>query len=145
MLFRRCDARGIGSVRERIRAVVARQSGQNLLVAADSLKLPALDLARLLDSREVADKELLIDAITAHAYEAAVDPQWLLTGDYDGAVHRQVLLLGEDRTAQGRAAVRDFIDQQFRRLHRDAMFAWWPRRKSARRRAPQPKDAAMSA
>lgn len=145
MLFRRREPRETGSVRERIRAVVARQSGHNLCAAAEYLNLPALDLARLLDCADVPDRAFLIDAITALAYDAGVDPHWLLTGQYDGAMHRHVLLLGEDRTARGRAAVRNFVDQQFRRLRREAMFAWWPRPKSGRRRTPQSKDAALTA
>jgi hypothetical protein len=145
VLFRRREQREIGSARERIRAVVGRQSGDDLSRAADSLKLPALDLARLLNDREAPDRALLIDAITALAFESGVDPHWLLTGEYDGAMHRHVLLLGEDRTARGRAAVRNFVDQQFRRLRREAMFAWWPRLKSGRRHPAQSKDAAMTA
>ncbi|MFL5612455.1 MAG: hypothetical protein ACJ796_02205 [Gemmatimonadaceae bacterium] len=145
MLFRRREQRQIGCVRERIRAVVARQWGHNLSAAAEYFNLPALDLARLLEGAEVPDRAFLIDAITALAYDAGVDPHWLLAGEYDGAMHRHVLLLGEDRTAQGRAAVRDFVDQQFLRLRREAMFSWWPRAKSGRRRPAQSKDAAVTA
>jgi len=136
VLFHRED-RELGAITARIRAVVLRQSGHNLCTAADSLKLPALDLARLLDAPEVADRAFMIDVITALAYEAGVDPQWLLTGQYDGAVHRHVLTLGDGQGVQGRAAVRDFIDQQYRRLRRDAMFAWWPLSKSARQHRAQ--------
>lgn len=147
MLFRRREdpAIGVVAITKRIRAVVSRQSGHDLCVAADSLRLPALDLARLLDAPALADQALMIDVITALAYEAAIDPQWLLTGEYDGALHRHVLTLGEDRSAHGRDAVHDFVQQQYRRLRRDPMFAWWPARKSSRRLGPQSTDTARSA
>jgi hypothetical protein len=144
MLFRRREDREIGAITERIQAVMARQSGRDLCLAADSLKVPAMDLARFLDAPR-ADRDLLIDVMTALAYEAGVDPQWLLTGEYDGAVHRQVLTLGEDRSSQGRAAVREFVQQQYRRCRRDAMFAWWPGRRSAKHHRAQSADAARSA
>lgn len=145
MLFRR-DDRQIGSITERIRAVVSRQPGQDLCIAADSLKLPALDLARLLDPREAPDRTLLIDVVAAMAYEAGVDPKWLLTGEYDGTVHRHVLRLGEDRSARGRAAVRDYVQEQDRKLRRDTMFAWLPGRRTARPLVKaRPTDRAKSA
>jgi hypothetical protein len=134
MLFRRREAGEIGAIMERIRAIVARQSGHNLAIAADSLKLPAIDLARLFGGREEADRAFVIDVITALAYEAAVDPQWILTGECDGAVHRHVLMLGEDRSAQGRIAVREFVQHQYRGLPRNPMFPWWPARRSAQHR-----------
>ena len=131
MLFGRRDDCQIAAIVERVRSVVSRQPGRDLCISADSLKLPALDLARLL-SGEATNRELVIDAITALVHEFGIDPQWLLTGEYDGAVHRHVLLLGEDRTGKGRSAVRDFVNEQYRRLRRDAMFAWWPLGKSGR-------------
>jgi hypothetical protein len=127
MLFRRREDRDIGAITERIQAVMQRQCGYDVCLAADSLRMPALDLARFL------------------VYEAGVDPQWLLTGEYDGAMHRQVLMLGEDRSAHGRTAVRDFVDRQYRRVRRDAMFSWWPARRNARQHRPKSADAARSA
>lgn len=145
MLFRRREDREICTITERIQAVMARQSGYDLCLAADSLKLPALDLARLLEAPALADRALVVDVITALVYEAGVDPQWLLTGEYDGTVHRQVLMLGEDRSSQGRAAVHDFVQRQYRRVRREAMFSWWPARKSGRLRRARPSDTAKSA
>lgn len=144
MLFRR-DDRQIAAITERIRAVVSRQPGRDLCSAADSLALPALDLARLLESREAPDRAVLIDVIAALAYESGVDPQWLLTGEYDSAVHRHALALGEDRSTHGRAAVREFVQERYRQLRRDAIFAWLPRWKSARHAKTRSTDTAMSA
>ena len=145
MLFRRREDRAIGAITERIQTVMARQSGHDLCVAADSLKLPAIELARFLEEPAHADRALVIDVITALVYEAGVDPQWILTGEYDGAVHRQVLTLGENRSAQGRAAVRDFVQRQYQRVRREAMFSWWPARKSAQQHRPQSTSTARSA
>ena len=145
MLFRRREDRAIGAITERIQMVMARQSGHDLCLAATSLKVPALDLARFLDAPLHADRDLVIDVIAALVYEAGVDPTWLLTGEYDGAVHRQVLTLGEDRSAHGRTAVRDFVQRQYQRLRRDAMFSWWPARKSAPQHRPQSTSTARSA
>ncbi|HZI41055.1 MAG TPA: hypothetical protein VFD67_05110 [Gemmatimonadaceae bacterium] len=143
VLFRRREDRDLDAITDRIRAIVSRQSGHNIPVAADSLKLPALDLARLLGGREAADPAFVIDVITALAYEAGVDSHWVLTGEYDGAAHRQVLMLGEEQSAQGRAAVRELVHQQYRRLRRDALFSWWPLRKSGRQ--PKAQSTAKSA
>lgn len=146
MLFRRREDRAIGAITERIQTVMARQSGHDLCVAADSLKLPAIDLARFLDAPVHADRDLVVDVITSLVYEAGVDPQWILTGEYDGAVHRQVLALGEDRSAQGRTAVRDFVQRQYQRVRRETMFSWWPARKSAHQQhRPQSTSTARSA
>lgn len=145
MLFRRREDRAIGAITERIQAVMARQSGYDVCIAADSLKLPAIDLARLLDAPAHADRDLVIDVITALVYEAGVDPQWLLTGEYNGAMHRQVLTLGEDRSAQGRMAVRDFVQRQYQHVRREAMFSWWPARKSVQQHRPQSTSTARSA
>lgn len=144
MLFRR-DDRQIGAITERIRAIVLRQPGHDLCSAALVLNVPALDLARLLDSGEAADRALLVDVVAALAHEAGVDPQWILTGAYDGAVHRHVLRLGEDRSAIGRTAVRNFVQEQYRQLRRDALFAWVPGWRSVRHTKTAPTERARSA
>lgn len=131
---------------ERIRAVLLGQPGHTVRVAADSLHVPATDLARLLDTRDrVRDRALMIDVIAALVHEAAVHPHWLLTGAYDGAMHRQVLLLGEDRSAKGRSVVRDLVDQLYRRLRRDAWLAWRPWRQAPASEQPKPKRTLRSA
>ena len=136
----------IESIIERIRAVVLRQPGHNVRVAADTLHIPATDLARLLDKGDrVRDRALVIDVIAALVHEAAVDPHWLLTGEYDGAMHRQVLLLGEDRSAKGRSVVRDLVEQQYRRLRRTAWLTWRPWRQGAPSEQPKPMRRVKSA
>jgi len=115
-------------------------------VAADVLQIPALDLARLLDKRERAsDRTFVIDVVAALVHEGGVDPRWLLTGEYDGNVHRQALLLGEDRGAKGRSAVREFVEQQYQGLKRESILAWRPWRKAARPKQPVTKPKVRSA
>lgn len=81
MLFWRGEELEMEAITERIRAVVSRQPGHNLRVAADALKIPVLDLARLLDKREhVCDRTNLIDVVAALVHEAGVDPRWLIDG-----------------------------------------------------------------
>ena len=56
-------------------------------------------------------------------HECGVDPKWLLTGEYDGALHRQALLLGEDRTGAGARVVRDFVKEQYRQLRHSKLLS----------------------
>ncbi len=71
----------------------------------------------MLDDREhTIDIGVLIDVVAALVREFAVDPQWLLTGQYDSAIHRQALQLGEERTNESYGAVRDLVRDQFQRL-----------------------------
>jgi hypothetical protein len=58
----------------------------------------------------------IIDLIAAVVREFAVDPRWLLTGKYDGAVHRRALLLGENRTPAGERELREFVEKQYREV-----------------------------
>jgi hypothetical protein len=137
VLFWRSEEVEMEAITERIRAVVSRQPGHSLRVAADALKIPALDLARLLDKREhVCDRTNVIDVVAALVHEAGVDSRWLLTGEYDGGAHRHALLLGEDRGAKGRNAVREFVDQQYRALKREWILTWRPWRKATRPAQP---------
>jgi hypothetical protein len=49
-----------------------------------------------------------------------VDPHWALTGEFDAAVHRDAMLLAEDRSTAGDHALREFVSVQFRELRRDS-------------------------
>lgn len=146
MLFGLSEDLEIDAITERVRAVVSRQPGRTVRLAADALAIPALDLARLLDKRDrTVDRALVVDVVTALVHEAGVDPRWLLTGEYDGPLHRQALLLGEDRGAKGRNAVRELVDLQYRALRREALLAWRPWRRTARAPQPLAREQAKSA
>lgn len=146
MLFRRGEDLDSEAIAERIRTVLSRQPGRTLSSAADMLEIPALDLARLLDKRDrIFDRTVIVDVVAALVHEAGVDPRWLLTGEYDGNVHRQALVLGEDRGAKGRRAVREFVEQQYEGLKHESILAWRPWRKVARPKQPITKHRVKSA
>ena len=68
------------------------------------------------------DTPFLIEVVAALVHEVGIDPQWLLTGEYDPAVHRQALFLGEDRDEAGAYAVRKFVEEQYRQLRNRKRF-----------------------
>jgi hypothetical protein len=67
------------------------------------------------DNGSSSDLAFTLDVVAALVHEYGIDPRWLLTGQYDGGMHRQALLVGEDRTRAGRQNVRDFVQEQYER------------------------------
>lgn len=59
---------------------------------------------------------MLIDVVTAFVNEFAVDPEWLLTGDYNATTHREALMIGEDRTPAGAHMLRQFVRDRYEKL-----------------------------
>jgi plasmid maintenance system antidote protein VapI len=113
----------IAGIAERIRAVIARQPGHTLEDFAETLDVATDAFRELINGRQAQiDETFLIDIVTALARELAVDPEWLLTGQYDTATHWHALLIGEDRTEDGARALRDFVDQRYRVLREDTLF-----------------------
>ena len=113
----------VEAIAERLRATVARQPARSVAELAEVLALDGDQLRRLIeDPPHRIDVTFLIDTVTAVVHSFAVDPQWLLTGRYDTSVHRQALLLAEDRSFKGLHILRDFIGEQYRRL-RDSTLA----------------------
>ena len=112
----------VDQMAERVRAVIARQPGHRIDVVAMTLRLSPERLERLMASKDaVIDTAFLLDAVAALVHEAGIDPEWLLTGHYDPAMHRKALLLGEDRSADGARALRAFVEDEYRRLRARAM------------------------
>ena len=102
---------------ERVRAVIARQPGHRIDVVAQTLRLSPEQLEQLMtNADEPVDTVFLIDVISALVHESGIDPKWLLTGQYDPAMHRKALLLGEDRSSQGTRVLRGFVEEEFRRV-----------------------------
>jgi hypothetical protein len=117
----------IAAIRERLCAIVERLPRRSVAELASYLAVEPDPLHVLLDEGDKPiDVAFLIEVVAAVVREAAVDPQWLLTGRYDGNQHRQALTLGENRSAAGRQALRDFVREQFHRL-RDGIsyFSSW--------------------
>lgn len=115
----------IEAIAERIRAVVGRQPF-TVTVLARILDVSPDALSRLIEPQRVIDPALVTDVVAALVGEFAVDPHWLLTGEYDGAVHRHALLLGEDRTPGGMRTLHQFVHQQYERLRHARMFLSLP-------------------
>ena len=102
---------------ERIRAVIARQPGHRIDVVAQTLRLSPERLQHLMtDADAPVDPVFLVDVIAALVHESGIDPKWLLTGQYDPKLHREALLLGEDRSPQGSDVMRAFVEEEFRRV-----------------------------
>ena len=117
MLFFATQDPFVQAIAERVRLVISRQPGHRLDEVARSLNVPGGGLRRLLDDgNQSIDATLLIDVVVSLVRESGVDPKWLLSGQYDGAMHRQALLLGEDRTLQGAQMLRDLVLDEYKRL-----------------------------
>jgi hypothetical protein len=111
----------IEAIAQRVRSIVARLPACDLATLASTVGVPDEAFCGLFEeSRCTGDARLLIDVVAALACDTGVDPTWLLTGHYDGAIHRKVLLLGEDRTAEGMRRLREFVREQYRHLRDDA-------------------------
>lgn len=67
-------------------------------------------------SNQVVDVRFLIDVLAAFVREFAVDPRWLLIGQYDATTHREALLLGEDRSTAGAGSLRAFVHRLYEQL-----------------------------
>jgi hypothetical protein len=117
----------IEAIVERIRAVVSRQSAGALDAFAATLGVAPEAFNVFINERDrVIEPLFLIDIVAAFAGEFAVDPQWILTGQYDGNTRRQALLIGEDRTAIGARALRLFIQHQYERARNGLQFLSLP-------------------
>ena len=110
----------IVAIAERIRAVVERHPGHTLDDVAESLLLEPKPFLRLIEEPNVPiDTEFVVDVVAALVYCQGMDPQWLLSGRYDPAMHRHALLLGEERGVNGMARMREFVQEQFEGLRRN--------------------------
>jgi hypothetical protein len=107
----------IEAIVERIRDVVSRQSPDALDAFAATLVVAPEEFRALINHREhQIDALFLVDVVSAFVHEFAVDPEWLLTGHYNAATHREALILGEDRTAAGAYALRQFVRERYEKL-----------------------------
>src|SRR5436309_2015400 len=117
----------IEAIAERVRGVLARQPGHTPDDVASMLHLEPDALQRFVEPREhTLDTAFLIETVAALVREFAVDPQWLLTGEYDGSAHRHALTLGQDRSDEGYRALRDFVRQQYQRVRAGVSFLSLP-------------------
>jgi len=105
----------VGAIADRIRTVASQNPTQSLDVLAAALQAePEAFHALVNDEGSFVNMAVLIDVIAALVREFGIDPQWLLTVQYDGAVHRRALSIAEDRSDIGERALRDFVHEQYR-------------------------------
>src|SRR5690242_9698801 len=82
----------IEAIAKRARSVLSQRPGDCPDQTAGELGLPAKKLRAFVTNREhVIDAVFLVDLVSALVYDSGVDPKWLLTGQYDGALHREAL------------------------------------------------------
>lgn len=97
--------------------MICRDPHHTLHAVADRLCVHADDLRLLIDEKSAGvSLEFTLDVVAALVHEYAIDPNWLLTGQYEGAKHRHALMLGEDRTRTGRQSIRDLVQLQYNRI-----------------------------
>lgn len=100
---------------ERICAIIGRLP-HDVAALAQVLGVAEEDLRRLDDPEYRPDSAVVIELVAALVREFAVDPQWLLSGQYDAAVHRRALGLGEDRSNHGAREIQQLVREQYRML-----------------------------
>ena len=106
----------IEAIAQRVRTVV-RQPGYDIDIVARSLHVPQSDFRRLVEeSDRVIDTAFLIDVVSALVRVFALDPKWLLTGEFDAGAHRRVMELAEANPQVAERAVREWVREQYRRL-----------------------------
>jgi hypothetical protein len=124
VLLRPRNDQFIEAIATRVRAVLARQPADCLERATASLEIPADALQRsIAGGDDLIDISVIIDVVAVLVHECGIDPKWLLTGEYDGALHREALLLGEDRTSHGARVVREFVKEQYRQLRQPRLLS----------------------
>lgn len=105
------------AIAERVRLVISRQPGYRIDEVARSLTVPVDALRRLLqDTGQSIDTKFLIEVVVALVRESGIDPKWLLSGQYDGTMHREALLIGEDPSLRGVQTLHELVHDEYKRL-----------------------------
>jgi hypothetical protein len=104
------------AIAERVRSVIADQPVQSVNLLAATLHAKPEDLRSLLEGDGAVDIDLLIGIIAVLVRESGIDPQWLLTGQYNPPLHRRALLLAADGGMDGERAMREFVREQYDKL-----------------------------
>jgi hypothetical protein len=123
----RADTLFIEAAADRVRAVICRDPHHTLDAVAVKLCVPTQELRALIDDKgSSSGLDFVLDVLAALVHEYAIDPKWLLTGQYDGEMHRQALLLGEDRRRAGRQNIRDFVQAQYEKSREKRLYLSLP-------------------
>ena len=109
---------------ERIRDVVSRRSLESVDTIAQTLFVAPAEFRALINDRDqLIDVRFLVDVVAAFVHQFAVDPEWLLTGHYNAATHREALMLVEDRATAGTHALRQFVRERYEQLRGTSIHA----------------------
>lgn len=99
--------------------------------AAQELGVSASQIEALLNDRPaLIDVGLLIDLVVVVVRDQAVDPRWLLTGEYDVATHQAALAVAEETSSRSavESEIRSIVRHQWRlqqeRLTPDLQFSF---------------------
>src|SRR5689334_3572471 len=104
---------------DRLRSILG---GHRVELLAEALSLPQEPLRNILEARQLrVDVKALLDVVAALVHQWGMDPQWLLSGEYDGNLHRAALVLGEDRSSRGADAVRELVEDAFGERHQSPL------------------------
>ena len=107
--------------------MICRDPHHTLHAVADKLCVRADDLRLLIDEKSAGvTLEFTLDVVAAIVHEYGIDPKWLLTGQYEGTIHRHALMLGEDRTRAGRQNIRHFVQLQNDRIREKRVYLTLP-------------------
>jgi len=112
----------IAAIADRLRSVLLTRPvarAERLSQLGDELGVSVAQVEELLHHQDkLIDPALLVDLVAAVVRDEAVDPSWLLTGDYDYAIHKGALALAEETMGSPLAgsALRTFVSEQWRSL-----------------------------
>jgi hypothetical protein len=109
----------LAAIAHRVRVVVERTPGRTLDELAETLLLEPIAFRRLVEDEEnPLDATFVLDTVASLVYCHGLDPEWLLTGQYDAAMHRRALSIGERGGVDGLRRVSEFVQEQFERQRR---------------------------
>jgi hypothetical protein len=112
----------ISAIADRLRTVFVNRPGgheHTLSQLGEELGAPVARIQALLrDRNALIDPVLLIDLVAVAVRDDAVDPHWLLTGDYDLDTHHCALALVEEQGSRSvvDSALRTFVTREWTSL-----------------------------
>ena len=113
----------IAAIAGRLRSLIAHEPASLDVLAAILHARPESFQKLVSDAESTIDAQSLIDVVAALVREFSVDPQWLLSGHYDEAIHHQALGLAKDRSENGARAIHQLVSELYRRLRESTVRA----------------------
>ena len=113
----------IAGIADRLRGVLQHRPAFCAAIA-NEIGIPTSQIDQLFHcEHELIDAELLIDVIAIVVQDDAIDPHWLLTGEYDLDTHRAALALVEDNSTvrATRSELRSLVCREWTKQQISAM------------------------